>query len=166
MRFEQMEETWGVIDQRLEEAGGEETPEIQAMLEAIRLSEREGVDSTILRIKMLEADVVKYQRLADEFEKKKKAAERAIEHRKQWVKAYMEAHHLPKLAGEFWRGFTLQTAAAAPVKVLVPAEQLPEKFVRHRVEPNLTLIGLAIRTGELGPDVAVLGEPTTFVRIS
>ena len=144
------------LDAALIAAGGEETPELRARLDALDLAEADAVTSYVLWLRGKEAEQAAfeakrklYQDLANLEASHAKAIEGRVKWHKAQIKAYMEARKTTNLKGSRGFGFRIQKNGGAPaVEVLVAPEDLPRAYV------NLSVNKEALRLGLISGDVA------------
>ena len=81
------------------------------------------------------------------------------------LKAFMEVTGMTKIKSKLHEFAIVRNGGLQPLELLAPADQLPERFRRLRIEPDNDAIRLALKEGEL-LEFARLGERGTRLRVS
>jgi hypothetical protein len=168
-RLDELSHNWGLFEAAIEAEGGELTDSLAARFDLLSYEERTKVDRTVLYLKGLEGESEKWKELETEMAAKRKAVERRIEWLKGLVKRYIDSRMTDRIEGDVWR-FQLVKSGKPPIEVLVPPEDLPERWVTLEFRINKEAIRADMDAqGRFLADewnaLARLGEPTQSLRI-
>jgi len=172
--LDQIAATWNQIDEALNASGGEITPEIAALIDAVNPAEAAKLDGYKFYIDAQEAEAEghdamrkHYLKLADEQAAKRDARLNRVKYLKNRLKDYMLQRGVKELHGEIFR-FNLQVSGKRPVEVVAPVEALPPSWVKVERKPMLDVIRAQLEmpgNAETLSSLARLGEATTSIRI-
>lgn len=134
----------------LEEAEGELTPEVEALLESVEDGLPAKVDGVAAMIRNLEADAAAFDLEQKLFADKKKKATKSVERLKEYLRSALIVADQKSIKGV---RFTVALQANAPTVELlggVTAEALPFEFRRTKVthEVDKTALKEALKAGD------------------
>lgn len=159
-----------ILDNLLEEAGGDVTGEKGQILEKwfndYKLAEQKKVDSfgeyytnLVSKIQVLKEEE---ERLAE----RRRKIQNHAKYLKEKVKEAMDLRSIVKIEGLKFTFSLAKNGGKPPVQLRVPPEELPERFVRVVLEPDLEKIREALEAGdEEAKKLADFGETGYSVRI-
>lgn len=174
LTLQQIAGEFAALDQLLEEAEGEITPEIEAWLTEYSVAERDKVDAYIGYVKHLEAQAKAACGLAAELNAKAFTLEKRSALLTSRMAAHMESRGLEELRGTIWRFAFQRNGGKAP---LILASEDPAAYPEDCRTTVVTLNKSRIRERlEAGDDLfevdgdvrelpAVLGERGRSLRI-
>lgn len=157
------------LDALLDESGGEVTPENEAAYDAwfaeIQESQAAKLDAYVGLLKTWEGQAVSAQAVIDQFRAKLNSLENRMKRHKDRMKTYMECTNQSKLSTTSgWVLAVQKNGGKQAVELNCPVDQLPKRFTKVKVEPDMDAIRAAIEGGE-ELEFAVMHPRGTHLRI-